>query len=158
MEDEMIFLTIVVYIVLMIFLWRTVFGKNKGVENKVNNMIFKLNELKDTHEEQVDKNKLTIRLFYLLFLLFCFSLFIIGSIFINYLIKIPKGYELLELNSQGFILLPILFLSLCSIGLVIYPFFSKKFLVRSYLLKIRMALRLMNLLWKMKFRIIIRLC
>lgn len=126
----MIFLSIVVYIFLMIFLWRTVFGKNKGVENKVNNMILKLNELKDTHEEQVDKNKLTIRLFYVLFLVFCFYLFTIGSIFVNYLIKIPKDYDLLELNSQGFILLPILFLLLCSIGLFVYPFFSKKFLAR----------------------------
>ena len=101
----------------------------------MNNMILKLNYLKDTYEKQVDKNRITIRLFYLLFFVFCFSLFIIGSIFINYLIKIPKGYELLELNSKGFIMLPILFLSLCSICFFIYPFFSKKFLARSYLFK-----------------------
>lgn len=128
----MIYIHILIYVIIIIYLYKYILGRYKGYSGIVQFILEKTEPLIYSHVNHINKPYKKMYIFNsIIKIILMLIVFTISSAY-RY-IFVPDGYKYLEINNQGWGSVVLLFLLIGMVGLFIYPIHSKKYHARRFL-------------------------
>jgi hypothetical protein len=130
----MIFMHLVIDSIILVALYKHVFGEYKGTSGKMRLITKRVESSRLTHRSHIGKSHKSILIIHVSIKMLFMLLFFIGSSVYRY-VFVPDGYAFLSLNRQNWSPIPLLILLIVLSGLLVYPLRSKPYLARRFLTK-----------------------